>query len=73
MSIFIKIFSTVLNTVEFDSKIEYCGKKFQSKLTKIIEQTLFFHFGDMKTIPWKFRTDGYSPEFDAQIQFVKGV
>ncbi len=30
-------------------------KKFRSKLTQIIGQTLFFHFDGMKTIPWKIR------------------
>ena len=46
---------TVLNTVT----------KICSKLIKIIVQTLFFHFDEMETIPWKFRTDGYSLNFDA--------
>ncbi len=35
------------------------------KLTQFIAQTLFFHFDEMKTILWKFRTDGYSLEFYA--------
>ena len=56
--------STVLNTVEVHG-IQYCGKKFDKKLTQIIVQTLFFCFDEMKTIPWKFQTDGYSLEFDA--------
>ncbi len=39
-------------------------KKFRSKLTQIIGQTLFFHFDEMKTILWKFRIDVYNLEFD---------
>ncbi len=35
-------------------------------MTKIHGQTLFFHFDEMKTIPWKFWTDGYNLEFDTQ-------
>ena len=50
----------VSNTIEFHG---ITVDKMLIKIDKIIAQTLFFHFGEMKTMPLKFRMDGCNLEF----------
>ncbi len=58
--IFVNFYQNFFYGIEYHRIRRYSlpWKKFQSKLTQIIGQTLFFHFDEIKTIPWKFRQMG---------------